>query len=103
MSRFTHSNLATQCPSTHILFALDSAANDTSSPHPLEHLTVQWLAALEAAETALQSATRYLAPQAVAAKVRRLAEERAEISQLLRALAHDLHTDAVHQNPSPAS
>ena len=61
---------------------------------PLERLTVQWWAALEAAQTALHSATRYVDSEAVAAKIRRLTEERAEISQLLQALALELRQTA---------
>ncbi len=60
-------------------------------PSNVDALAAQWWSALEAAQSALRAAARYLSPQEVAERGHRLAEERGVAVHDLEGLAHDLH------------
>jgi HAD superfamily hydrolase (TIGR01509 family) len=60
----------------------------------IERLAGRSWMALEAGGSALHAASRYLDPQDLQERERRLAEERAQTIDQLHHLAHDLHTDS---------
>jgi beta-phosphoglucomutase-like phosphatase (HAD superfamily) len=67
------------------------APSDTS--HGLDLLAMQWWAALDSAQSALQAAGRDLGPQELQERGRSLVRERGEVVELLRTLSADLHSD----------